>query len=198
MCRIFWGPDNEFCQDVFSGRFLKAVKDVSENFDVDLSSAVSTVSDIAYKHKNEESLCEHLTDSYVALFINDIAGIPAPLYQSCYSSSGRQLMGNSAIEMKNRLESHGLFVSLRGNEPQDHVSIEIEYLYYLLNTGWMETQDEFINEAVLFAGDNMHDWIKELQFRLSEDGRSEFYVQSAMILSTVVSLIKNRKFENKS
>lgn len=190
MCRIFWGPDNEFCQEIMNGEFSKALIDLSENFDVDLSSAVSTVNDIADEHKDAESLCKHLTNCYVTLFINDLGGIPAPLYQSCYSPSSRQLMGHSAVEMKNRLEAHGLFISLPGNEPQDHLSIMLEYLYYLLNNGWMESQDEFINEAVLFARDNMQGWVKEFHARLSADGRSKFYVQSAMILCTVVSLIK--------
>jgi TorA maturation chaperone TorD len=47
-------------------------------------------------------------------------------------------MGEPAIDMKNRYESKGLSLSDEIHEPPDHISIEQEYLYFLLDKGWSD------------------------------------------------------------
>ena len=91
------------------------------------------------------------------LFVSDREGVTAPLYESCYAKteSGEKalLMGAPAIDMKNRFESKGLRLSKDIHEPPDHISIEIEYLYFLLAKGRSDGDENLINQASSFAAD---------------------------------------------
>ncbi|NIQ90076.1 MAG: molecular chaperone TorD family protein, partial [Desulfobacterales bacterium] len=72
---------------------------------------------------------QHLEEGYVRLFISAKGGITAPLYESCYEFEGAPLMGRAAAEMKERFETKDLSVADTIQEPPDHLSIELEYLY---------------------------------------------------------------------
>lgn len=186
LCRIFWGPNLELCQEIMSGKFVKLLQDASDAFDADLSTAAEAVLGLANQYKDAEALSAALSDGYIALFINDIKGVATPLYHSCYLTSDSRLMGSPAVEMKRRLDRHGLSVSLPGNEPPDHLSIELEYLYYLLNKGWSESEKKDIQEAVQFAGDAMAAWVGRFTERINSDGRFPFYAIAAQLLRSLV------------
>ncbi len=49
-------------------------------------------------------------------------------------------MGPPAVRMKKRFESSGLSLSDNMHEPPDHLSIELEYLYFLLEKGWSDNE----------------------------------------------------------
>jgi TorA-specific chaperone len=196
LCRVFWGPDLSLCQEILSGEFVKLIQDSAVYFRIDLSVVVQTVNCLADEYKDPEALRTDLSDGYIALFINDISGIPAPLYQSCYQKSNSRLMGPPAFDMKNRLKNHGLSISLPGNEPADHLCIELEYIFYLLNRGLSESNSESIREAVQFCGESMADWVHQFCERVIGDGRFVFYAVAAELLSvTVRSLAENTIFQ---
>ena len=186
LCRIFWGPDLELCKDIMSGKFVKLLQDVSDSFRTDMSTAFNASAWLAGEYENAEALCAALSDGYVSLFVNDNKGISAPLYHSCYQASDSRLMGPPAMEMRSRLERHGLSISLPGNEPADHLSIELEYLYYLLNKGWSESSSNHVQEAVQFAGDSMAGWVCRFYERITADGRFPFYTIAARLLCSIV------------
>lgn len=186
LCRIFWGPDLELCQNIMNGKFVKLLQNASDSFRADLSSAVTAADRLADQYKDAETLFVALSDGYIALFVNDIKGTPAPLYHSCYLDSENRLMGVSATDMRNRIERHGLSISLPGNEPADHLSIELEYLYYLLNKGWSESSAIYVLEAVQFAGGSMAAWVGRFFERISADGRFPFYTIAAQLLCAIV------------
>ena len=86
------------------------------------------------------ALFDFLEESYVRLFVNAQNGITAPLYHSCYQDTGQPdsqsgLMGESAGFMRQFFKSKGLSLANSINEPPDHLSIELEYLYFLLQQG---------------------------------------------------------------
>jgi putative dimethyl sulfoxide reductase chaperone len=186
LCRIFWGPDLQLCQDIMTGNFVKLLQDASDSLEADLSSIVKEAGWFAGVYEDAETLCATLNDGYIALFINDINAIPAPLYHSCYLASDSRLMGPPAMDMRNRIERHGLSISLPGNEPTDHLCIELEYLYYLLNKGWSESCSNHILEAIQFAGESMVGWVCRFRDRITADGRFPFYAISAQLLSAIV------------
>jgi TorA maturation chaperone TorD len=186
LCRIFWGPNLEFCQDIINGKFVKLLQNASTSFRMDLSTAVTAVARLAGEYEDAEGLYTVLNDGYVALFVNDIGGIPVPLYHSCYMASDNRLMGPSAIDMRNRLERHGLSISLPGNEPADHLSIELEYIYYLLNKGWSESSGNHVREAVQFARSSMDVWVSRFCERITADGRFLFYTMAARLLCSII------------
>ena len=186
LCRIFWGPDLELCKNIMNGNFVKLLQAVSDSFKADLSAAVKAVVQLAVEYEDAEALCEALSDGYIALFVNDIKGTPAPLYHSCYLGPGGRMMGPSAVDMRNRIERHGLSISLPGNEPADHLCIELEYLYYLFNKGWSESVGNHVQEAVQFAGDSMNGWVCLFCERITADGRFPFYTIAAQLLCLII------------
>jgi putative dimethyl sulfoxide reductase chaperone len=186
LCRIFWGPDLALCQDIVSGKFVTLLQEASNSFRADLSTAVREAARLAGEYEDAEALCAALSDGYVALFVNDINGIPAPLYHSCYLAPDHRLMGPPAREMRSRLERHCLSISLPGNEPADHLSIELEYLYFLLNKGWSESSRSHVREAVEFAGESMDAWVCRFYDRIVADGRFPFYSMAARLLCAII------------
>ena len=186
LCRIFWGPDIELCQDIMDGKFFKLLQDASGSFGTDMTCATKAAAQLAGEHEDAEAISAALSDGYVALFVNDINGISAPLYHSCYLASDSRLMGPPVMDMINRIEHHGLSISLPGNEPADHLCIELEYLYYLLDVGWSESSSNHIQEAVHFAGDSMDGWVCRFCEKITADGRFPFYTISAQLLCSIV------------
>jgi len=186
LCQIFWGPDISLCQDIISGELTKLLQEIAVSFKIDQTVAIQAVARIAAEYKSTEALYSDLSESYVALFVNDINEITAPLYHSCYQTSHSRLMGPPAIDMKNRLKRHGLSISLPGNEPADHLCIELEYIYYLLARGWSESNRELVNEAVQFCRESMADWVRQLCEKVTADGRFMFYVAGAELMRITI------------
>ena len=181
-----------------NGKFVKLLQDASDSFKADLSTAVKAAARLASEYEDAEALCAALSDGYITLFVNDIKGTPAPLYHSCYLASDSRLMGPPAMDMRNRLEFHGLSISLSGNEPADHLSIELEYLYYLLNKGWSESSGNYVQEAVQFAGDSIYGWVHQFHERITADGRFPFYTIAALLLCPIVRILSESSDYNET
>ena len=107
-------------------------------------------------------------------------------------------MGAPAIDMKNRFESKGLRLSKDINEPPDHLSIEMEYLYFLLAKGWSDEDKDLIDEAATFAADVMLPWVSQLQARLAVEKECRFYPLMSSILMAILEMIakSNHHLEN--
>jgi len=104
-----------------------------------------------------------LESEFVRLFVAGGGGVPVPPYESCHqegsSGSRGRTMGASALRMRDRLAAAGLAVSLDSNEPPDHLSIELEYLFHLLSTGWAGEDPAAAAEGVSFAA-AMTPWVR--------------------------------------
>ena len=98
-----------------------------------------------------------LETEYVRLFIAAGGGIAAPLYQSCHQGENH-VMGDSALAMRDRLDQAGLEVALDSNEPPDHISIQLEYLYHLLASAWSGETPPLEAEGRAFAAQTMLPW----------------------------------------
>ena len=136
-----------------------------------------------------DSLYQHLEEGYVRLFISAKGGITAPLYESCYEFEGAPLMGRAAAEMKERFKTKNLSVADTIQEPPDHLSIELEYLYFLLDKGWREEDDALVTEAAEFASDTMLPWVSELSERLASEEKCQYYPIMAAIVVEILNFI---------
>jgi TorA-specific chaperone len=136
-----------------------------------------------------DSLYQHLEEGYVRLFISAKGSITAPLYESCYEFEGAPLMGRAAAEMKERFEAKGLSVAETIQEPPDHLSIELEYLYFLLDKGWGEQDDALVAEAAEFASDTLLPWVSELSEKLASEEECRYYPLMATIVVEILSVI---------
>jgi TorA maturation chaperone TorD len=186
---IFWGPSLEICAEMLGEPYLdrlQSLKSILPDRSIEsLGQIVSTLNSFP----DGESLYQHLEEGYIRLFISAKGGITAPLYESCYEFEGAPLMGKAVEEMKERFEAKGLSISENIKEPPDHLSIELEYLYFLLDKGWGEQDDALVAEAVEFATETMLPWVSQLQERLGTEKECLFYPLITRILVEILHVI---------
>ncbi|MCJ2165397.1 MULTISPECIES: molecular chaperone TorD family protein [unclassified Pseudodesulfovibrio] len=103
-----------------------------------------------------------LETEYVRLFIACPGGVPAPLYQSCHQDTQPRTMGQSALDMQSRLDEAGLEISLPSNEPPDHLTIELEYLFFLLSEEWFRDASR-AGRGIDFASTVMLPWVRRFR-----------------------------------
>jgi len=202
MSIVFWGPDQEKCVALSKESVFNPFEKISGLPGFQISKTITEIKSVLKMFTSADALYLHLEEAYVRLFISDIKGVTAPLYASCYANkkSGEKalLMGEPAIDMKSRFKSKGLSLSNELHEPPDHISIELEYLYFLLSKGWSGNDEDLISEASTFAAEVMLPWISEFQARLAVEKECRFYPLMASILAAILEIIagSNRNFEN--
>ena len=95
--------------------------------------------------------------------------------------------------MKKRLEASGLAIDETIHEPPDHLSVELEYLYFLLEKGWSDKDRIFLSEAGSFAAENMIPWVTGFAEKLQQEKNCLFYPPIALILVSVLNAIAEFK-----
>jgi TorA-specific chaperone len=191
LARIFWGPDRESSRELKSGSFLRPLEALESRVKNEHPAVFTELKNIIEGFEDATALFHYLEEAYVRLFINSRGGIIAPLYASCYvegtaPGENAPLMGPPAVLMRRRFESRGLAMSESMHEPPDHLSIELEYLYYLLQKGWAENDSVLLSEAVSFAGEDMLPWVIKMRERIAAESRCRFY---PLITSVAVSIL---------
>jgi len=195
VCKVFWGPDLEFCQSIHEDKGLISTPEPAHWPTMEpFKEIVEQIGAVIRSYQDAETLFNDLEASYVSLFISNREGIVGPLYHSCYAGpEGTQyeplLMGEPAVEMRKRLASSGLALDEDLNQLPDHLCIEIEYLYFLLNEGRDKDNDSRLAEAMDFAGDWMLPWVRQFQERLKADEETEFYFLVAGLLVKLLIVI---------
>lgn len=136
------------------------------------------------------SLFAYLEQGYVRLFVNARGGIAAPLYASCYEDEADpHLMGDAAVRMQKTLMDLGIRISDDVGEPPDHISIELEVLYYLMNQSGRPDHRTSITQAADFAAESMIPWINTFHQRLVEEAHCRFYPLITAVLLGVLNEI---------
>jgi TorA maturation chaperone TorD len=180
MSGAFWGPEPDTCRAMRQGDWLRPLRRLSTAFACEPADAVKRLEALISSHADADALFEHLETDYVSLFVSNRGGICAPLYQSCYDDAERpghpgMLMGPSAAAMQVRLKSAGLTLDSRLAHPPDHLAVELEYLYFVLNK-WRQSGDAaYLGQASTFAGDVMLPWVRQLREKLSVQVQDLFY-----------------------
>ncbi len=194
LCRIFWGPDPDQCGSIFRGELTSFLEPVEYGSETGISDSLNKLKSLLNSFEDPDSLCAALNEEYISLFISHRDGIAAPLYESCYEYEGAPLMGEAAVRMKTLLESAGLALGEDFREPPDHLSIELEYLYFLLNKAKEGSCD--YREASEFVSGIMIPWIGAFYEKLRAENPESFYTLSAYILLRLLGFIRDTAFLN--
>jgi TorA-specific chaperone len=195
LARIYWGPDPESSRQMLEGTFLEPLEALGRLVNYNPPGRLAELKAGPAGFVDHNALFEHLEETYIRFFINNRNGAIIPLYASCHAKAqtGGQnapLMGPAAVEMKKRLEARGLSPGDGIHEPPDHICIELEYLYFLLEKGWMNNDRELIVEAVSFSAETMLPWIMRLQARLADiETADRFYGPITAILVSLLQFI---------
>ncbi|WP_207262745.1 molecular chaperone TorD family protein [Desulfovibrio sp. Huiquan2017] len=133
-----------------------------------------------------------LEAEYVRLFIAAPGGVPVPLYESCHSNAGRRVMGASSLAMRDRLTEVGLEVGSMSNEPPDHLSLELEYLFHLCSKGWTD-EPGAAEQGARFAGEVMLPWVSRFREALAaagtEAGPGQVYLAGADLVLALLTVV---------
>jgi TorA maturation chaperone TorD len=187
MCSLFWGPDLESCHQMLEGDFFRPFETLLTKPDMKSTIALDHIKLIINKFDTDQSLFDHLNECYVRFFVNSKEGITAPLYQSCYEYENAPMMGAPAIKMMDRFKSKNLSMENRLHEPPDHIAVELEYLFFL-----MQEDDVDQNEIASFAKQTMLPWVQIFTQRLgSKTDECRFYFSASEILIQLLKIIQS-------
>ncbi len=83
-------------------------------------------------YKRDEPNCrlEELKLEYTRLLIGPDT-IPSPPWESVYRSGGQHIFGKETLEVRNEYRKFGLSFEKMESEPDDHVGLELEFIYHL-------------------------------------------------------------------
>jgi TorA maturation chaperone TorD len=190
LCRIFWGPTETLCRQMLEPSFLQPFDAIASRMEPHWAANLNDLQNLLEGFSEPASLFAYLEQGYVRLFVNARGGIAAPLYASCYEDEpDPHLMGDAAVGMRKTLLDLGISISDDIGEPPDHLSIEIEVLYYLLTQDSGPDHRVSINRAADFTAESMIPWIKAFYLRLADEVHCRFYPLITAVLLGVLHVV---------
>ncbi len=191
LCRLFWGPDILLCREMAGGGFTAAFSPLRILLPNEACAAADAFGAHLDVRPDPEDLCRDLQITYARLFLGAGQGLSAPPYQSCYLASDAPLMGLPAVRMRERLAAAGLSIAGQGNEPPDHLAVELEYLYFLLSKVREDksAHAQWADRAAEFANSELCGWLPLFSDRLAGIPEAEPYNYAAVLARGLACLI---------
>jgi putative dimethyl sulfoxide reductase chaperone len=138
------------------------------------------ISKAVMKYSNEDLLVE-----YSKLFVGPFELLAAP-YGSVYLDVGGKIMGDSTVDVLKTYRAEGLYLEENFMEPPDHITAELEFMYYLvfkeleaLESSDLERAAHFIEVQKLFQNRLLSRWVEPFCNRITEGTENEFYTALA-------------------
>ena len=133
---------------------------------------------------------DDLEIDYSRLFVGPFK-LLAPPYESVYLGNGGQVVDFSTIEIQNLYLDEGIDVNIK--EVPDHIAIELEFMYYLVNKGISAINDgaddriqKNLNIQLTFLKEHLCCWISKLCKAVGENAQTDFYKSLSKITETFV------------
>lgn len=177
---------------------------VQEGLFKNLTSIISQVCSEAapYASRMEQSFLdtteEELKIEYARLFVGPYE-LKAPPYGSVYLDGERRLMGESTLEVIRFYEKAGLAMDQDSKEPPDHISLELEFMYYLTYKE-VEALKKFDEKRALdirevrkdFLNRFLKPWIPSFCDKMKESTDNLYYRALADCLFTFINSERNK------
>ena len=117
----------------------------------------------------------------------------APPYGSVYLDGERQIMGKSTLEVRNKYREAGLDVSTDFRNPPDHISAELEFMYFLILKEIEAIEDSDIDTAIsllerqrAFLREHLGAWVFDFADTVEEKAETDFYKNLARATRTFI------------
>jgi TorA maturation chaperone TorD len=124
---------------------------------------------------------EPLKVDFSKLFVGPYKLFAAP-YGSVYLEGERKMMGDSTLDVRNRYREAGLDTAETFKDAPDHISAELEFMYYLIfkeieafSNADVETAMNFVQKQKSFLEDHLMAWVPEFAGNIIEYAESPFY-----------------------
>ena len=140
----------------------------------------------------DETDLEQLKVDFSRLFVGPFK-LLAPPYGSVYLESGRQVMGASTVDAKNRYQEAGLDISGEVKEAPDHIALELEFMYYLvfkeievLEQSDLERVMDYLRKQQQFLERHLGAWMSKFAANVEQNATTDFYKSLAAITKLFV------------
>lgn len=158
------------------------------NFDESLSSVCEEMNQLF--EDGSQDLEEYVIE-FSRLFIGPFK-LVAPPYSSIYLEDKWEVMSRSTQIVETFYRRAGLTLETKGSEPADHISTQLEFMYYL-NFKWNETGNtELLELQKEFLYKIMTHWIPKFNAAIQEGASLRFY----RLLGTLAELFIQQDFES--
>ena len=134
---------------------------------------------------------EELAREFTRVFIGPLKPLVVP-YASFYLSQSRQLMTDETIEVRRRYLEAGMAIKDLYSVPDDHIGIELEFLYYLANEsasflrqGRQAEAATFQDIKTNFITSHMALWVPQFAEQLAEATHEDFFKGAALLLNAL-------------
>ena len=141
---------------------------------------------------------ESLKVDFSKLFVGPYKLSAAP-YGSVYLEADRKMMGASTLDVRNRYREAGLDTAKTFKDAPDHISAELEFMYYLIfkeieafAKADIETAIGFIQRQKSFLEDHLMAWVPEFAKGIIENAEYPFYPNLARATRTFLE--ENHEF----
>jgi len=160
------------------------LSDILENLELHLANVSQPAANCVQRmHKgiNNGQNFEALKVDYAKLFVGPYQLLAAP-YGSVYLDDGRTLMGDSTLDVINRYREEGLDTAKNFSDAPDHITAELEFMYYLIfkeieafSNSDIATAIGFIQKQKCFLESHLLAWIPEFVGNIIENAETWFY-----------------------
>lgn len=106
----------------------------------------------------------------------------APPYGSVYLDTERRILGNSTMDVFRRYREIGLMVTKNLKNPPDHITVELEFLHFLIvkeleaiNNGDVIELNISLTNQHAFLDRHLCSWLSEFTNNVASNARSSFY-----------------------
>lgn len=145
--------------------------------------------------KNELSTSENqeeLVQEYLALFVGPKTLLAAP-YGSLYLENKGQIMGASTQEAIKYYEAAGLKKKTDMHQPDDHIRIELEFIYYLIGRvidtcekNDLTSAEKFASFQKEFLERHIGNWVRPFTSNMERQATSPYFKALARVTESFV------------
>ena len=169
----FYQPEKDFfCQEKVLERLGKSLKQL-----IPLSNESVQALETAFSKYAEEEL---IVD-YARLFVGPNELLAAP-FGSVYLDEGRRVMGDSTLEVIKIYREEGLILNPEYRNLPDHITAEMEFMYFLIWKEIAALQEGDFQKAVfhlkrqqLFLDNILKRWIGPFCYLIRQGAATDFY-----------------------
>ncbi len=138
---------------------------------------------------------EDLLVEYARLFVGPNK-LQAPPYGSVYLEEGNHVMGYTTLAVRKMYEEAGLSLNNDVKQPDDHISLELEFMYYMIHKeleawekGNKEQEGQWRKQQKLFLVSYLAPWVPAFAERIRQGSENSFYTSLADCLEAYVKCI---------
>ena len=179
------------CYRLPSSELADCITDLEHNIATVCPEAALHVQKMMDEFESTDTL-EALTVDYARLFVGPYE-LLAPPYGSVYLDGERQIMGESTLEARNKYREEGLDTSTDFRDPPDHITAELEFMYFLIlketeaiGNSDIETTVRFIEKQRAFLREHLGAWVFDFADNTEKNAETGFYKNLARVTRTFI------------